>query len=611
MRISLERVCFASKISIDARTTNDEEPSMTLSRDPHSDWPAVSELLDEALALPAAELDTWLDSLAGERLAYKDELRTLLALRTFVDREKFLVELPKLHDAPAFQTATLGAPELTAGAVVGRYRLVSELGRGGMSTVWLAEHVDGRFRRRVALKLPRVAWDGSFTERLHRERHILESLEHPNIARFLDAGVDDAGRPHLVLEYVDGQCIDAYCAQHSLGVRERLELVLQVCQAVAHAHTQLVIHRDLKPANILVTAQGQVKLLDFGIAKLMTGDRASETSITMRSGRALTLDYASPEQIRGEPLGTASDVYSLGVVAFELLTGARPYRLKRGTAAELEDAIAHADAPRASTVATGPQSTKALRGDLDAILDKVLRKTAADRYPTIESFADDLTRHLGHVPVRARAPGRWYLMRRYAARHRTGVAAAAVTLLALTTALGVSLWQADAAARSERTARQALVREQSVQTMLLETLAVAVTADPVKLREPDGFGLLLQAKFDEFEKRFSAHPEQWLDLLQLMSEKLPAYGDQECSLALGLRYVALLEKTEPVDSARLMRAYAGNARGFQRLGHRTGAVKMLRLAMGIRATDPTTAALRTQLEAELRQLGGAVEGSGS
>ena len=193
-----------------------------------------------------------------------------------------------------------------------------------MSTVWLAEHADGRFRRRVALKLARTAWDHSFSERLNRERNILESLEHPHIARFLDAGQDEADRPYMVLEHVDGQAIDAYCEEHRLGIRERLRLLLQVCEAVAYAHTQLVIHRDLKPANILVTPQGQVKLLDFGIAKLMEGDRTSETALTALSGRALTLDYASPEQIRGEALGTASDVYSLGVVAFELLTGARP-----------------------------------------------------------------------------------------------------------------------------------------------------------------------------------------------------------------------------------------------------------------------------------------------
>jgi len=279
--------------------------------------------------------------------------------------------------------------------------------------------VDGRFRRRVALKLACTAWDHSFSERLNRERNILGSLEHPHIARFLDAGQDKAGRPCLALEHADGQAIDAYGEEHRLGIRERLRLLLQVCEAVAYAHTQLVIHRDLKPADILVTPQGQVKLLDFGIAKLMEGDRTSETALTALSRHVLTLDSASPEQ-----------------------TGARPHRLRRGSAAELEEAIAHADAPRASDVATERDVTKAFRGDLDAILDKALRKRTADRYLNVESLADDLLRHLDHVPVQARPPSRWYLARRYATRHRTAVAAATGIMLALGIGLGPSLWQA-------------------------------------------------------------------------------------------------------------------------------------------------------------------------
>ena len=390
--------------------------------------------------------------------------------------------------------------------------------------------MDGRFRRRVALKLARTAWDHSFSERLNRERNMLESLEHPHIARFLDAGQDKAGRPCLALEHADGQAIDAYGEEHRLGIRERLRLLLQVCEAVAYAHTQLVIHRDLKPADILVTPQGQVKLLDFGIAKLMEGDRTSETALTALSGHVLTLDSASPE-----------------------LTGARPHRLRRGSAAELEEAIAHADAPRASDVATERDATKAFRGDLDAILDKALRKRTADRYLNVESLADDLLRHLDHVPVQARPPSRWYLARRYATRHRTAVAAATGIMLALGIGLGPSLWQADAATRNERIARQALDRERAVQSLLVETLAVAATADPAKLREPDGFGMLLQAKFDEFEERFKDRPEQWLDLLEVISNKLPSYGDYACSLAVGERYLALLKKTKPADPVRLMR----------------------------------------------------------
>ena len=248
----------------------------------------------------------------------------------------------------------LDESDLKAGALVGPYRLLRELGVGGMGSVWLAERADGTLKRQVALKLPRASWARGLAERMARERDILASLEHPNIARLYDAGTDAQGRPFLALEYVEGQPIDVYCSERALSIRQRLQLLLEVASAVTFAHSRLVVHRDLKPSNILVTADGQVRLLDFGIAKLMEGDRTQETQLTQMAGRALTLDYASPEQIRGEPIGTASDVYSLGVVAYELLAGAKPYKLKRGSAAELEETIATVDAPLASATAADP-----------------------------------------------------------------------------------------------------------------------------------------------------------------------------------------------------------------------------------------------------------------
>jgi len=569
-------------------------------------WPAISALLDEALGLPAPERTSWLEGLTGERAAHREALRALLGHQAQVETDDFLNALPQMN------TATSAPPlgRLAAGSSVGAYRLIAETGEGGMGTVWLAERADGLMNRRVALKLPHMVWGDSFAERLAREREILATLEHEHIARLYDAGIDAHGRPFLAMEYVDGEPIDAYCRTHALAVRERIALLLQVMAAVSHAHSRLVVHRDLKPSNILVTREAKVKLLDFGIAKLLEGDSTRRTALTELWGRALTLDYASPEQIRGDPLSTASDVYSLGVVMFELLTGARPYRLRRGSAAELEDAIAHADAPRASSVATESDAIKALRGDLDAILDKALRKQIADRYQNVESLTDDLTRYLDNVPVRARPQRRWYLARRYAARHRTAVVAATVIVLALGVGLGVSLWQADAARRSERIAMQALDRERAVQDLLIETLAVAVTADPAKVREPDGFGMLLQAKFDEFERRFQDRPEQWLGLLELVSNKLPAYGDYACSLAVGQRYLALLKKTHPVDPVRLMRAYAANAHAFLGLHYRSEAAALLVSAVAVQTNDPAAASLREQLNAELRRLSVANEQSG-
>ena len=333
-----------------------------------------------------------------------------------------------------------------------------------MGAVWLAERADGHLKRPVALKLPRLAWGAGLTERLARERDILATLAHPHIARLYDAGIDQQGRPYLAMEYVEGKLIDVYCRERQLPLRERLALLLQVCDAVAHAHARLVVHRDLKPANILVTAEGQVRLLDFGIAKLMEGDRAEETALTQLSGRALTLDYASPEQIRGEPLGTASDVYSLAVVGYELLAGARPYRLKRGSAAELEEAIASADPPRASDAAAGLALKRSLRGDLDAILSKALKKDSAERYPTVATLADDLQRHLHGEAVLARPDSRGYRARRFVARHRVGVGAVVGVVAALGVGLVTALWQA-------RQAREASSREAVNQEMYIETLS--------------------------------------------------------------------------------------------------------------------------------------------
>ena len=340
-----------------------------------ADWPALNALLDQALDIPAAERLAWVDSLQADGLS--DTLRRLLERQAQVETDGFLGGPPPL---PGLAPMQAGSNDAEIGSTIGPYRLIEELGRGGMGAVWLAERVDGQMRRRVALKLPHVVWGRDLAERLARERDILASLEHINIARLYDAGVDAQGRPYFAMEYVAGVAIDGYCREQRLGTNERLNLVLQVCAAVAHAHSRLVIHRDLKPGNILVTADGQVRLLDFGIAKALEGERTEQTALTRLSGRALTLDYASPEQICGQPLGTASDVYSLAVVSFELLTGVRPYRLKRGSAAELEDAIASADPPKASSAATTPALKKRLRGDLDAILNKALKKDPAPRY---------------------------------------------------------------------------------------------------------------------------------------------------------------------------------------------------------------------------------------
>jgi len=424
------------------------------------EWPAINRRLDEALSLEPGQRDTWLDALV-ETDSVKQTLRRLLQGAAAVETDDYLGELPKVALGPTEIEQANPADAAHADAIIGPYRLIRELGVGGMGQVWLAERVDGGLKREVALKLPHLSWSRGLADRMSRERDILASLDHPNIARIYDAGLDEQGRPYLALEYVEGEPIDVYGKKGALSVPDRLMLVLQVARAVAHAHARLVVHRDLKPANILVTAEGQVRLLDFGIAKLMEGDLTRETQLTQQSGRALTRDYASPEQIRGEPLGTASDVYSLGVVAYELLTEAKPYRLKRGSAAALEEAIESVDVRPASAAGTGRSRRRALKGDLDAILNKALKKNVAERYASVEAFAQDIERHLGNLPVQARPDSLGYRMRKFVRRNMVPLTAATAVSVSLIAGLSVAILQTrEARAQAHRAAAvQAFIRQ--------------------------------------------------------------------------------------------------------------------------------------------------------
>ena len=403
-------------------------------------WETVNALLDQALNLPVNERATWVDSLAGEQARFKDVLQRLLTHSGAVETDDFLGTLPKFSGAANERPDP--KTDLVAGDAIGPYRLLGVLGSGGMGAVWLAERADGNLKRKVALKLPHLSWEPSLAERMARERDILAKLEHPHIARLYDAGVDQHGRPYLALEYVDGLPIDTYCQQHALALKERLALLLQVAAAVAHAHARLVVHRDLKPSNILVTAEGEVRLLDFGIAKLLQGDAALAPDLTQVGSRALTPDYASPEQIRGDAIGTASDVYSLGVVAYELLAQTRPYRIKASTPGQLEAAITAVDAPLASTAATDPVLQRQLKGDLDAILNKALKKSPVERYASIDAFAQDITRHLQHQPVSAQPDRLAYRLKKFLARYTLQVAAGTLVFVAVLAGSGIALWQA-------------------------------------------------------------------------------------------------------------------------------------------------------------------------
>ncbi len=341
-------------------------------------------------------------------------------------------------------------PLLPEGALVGRYRVLREIGRGGMSVVYLAERADDAFHQRVALKvLDRAPRDREARARFEQERQILASLDHPNIARLLDGGVDVRGLPYIVMELVEGQPIDQYCGQYcgQLSIDERLALVQVVARAVAYAHRRLVVHRDLKPSNILVTAAGEVKLLDFGIAKLLGSEAAGPFAAppTRTALRVLTPEYAAPEQVRGEPVTTASDVYQLGLVLFELLTGRRAHGLTSDSLTEIERVVCTGEPPRPSRSVAAPSLRRQLAGDLDSIVLTALRKEPDRRYASPADLAADLERHRAGLPVAARGDGLAYRAGKLVRRHRLAVAAVAAVALSLVTGLGAALWQAQEA----------------------------------------------------------------------------------------------------------------------------------------------------------------------
>jgi tetratricopeptide (TPR) repeat protein len=407
---------------------------------------ALSRLLDQALALTPAERSGWLDALAGSDADHRDRLAQLLAAADAPD-DPFLTRpaLGRLRGASTDQISE------QAGMRIGPYCLVRQIGSGGMGSVWLAQRADGALDRAVALKLPHVAWGPGLNARLARERDILARLAHPNIARLYDAGTDERGRPYLALEYVEGLPIDEYLQKHPLDLRQQLTLFKQVATAVAYAHRHLVVHRDLKPSNVLVGEDGTAHLLDFGIAKLLGDEAAGATQLTQAAGRMLTPDYASPEQFRGEPVTVASDIYSLGVLLFEMLTGTRPFRVTRASVTAMEAAVSEELAPLASTRVTTKHTQRALRGDVDTILAKALRREPEARYRTVDALIDDVDHYMNGEPVLARPDSGWYRASRFVKRHRDYVALATGAVVAVLIGLGTALVQAHRAqAQAER-----------------------------------------------------------------------------------------------------------------------------------------------------------------
>lgn len=407
-------------------------------------------LLQTALEISEIDRERWLATLDPQKSHLRQTLAGLLQKQARFETDDFIKSLAEFTQSGEDAASLPASP--FAGALVGPYRLIQPIGEGGMSSVWLAERDDAVIRRKVALKLPHWWALTKLTDRAVQERDILASLEHPNIARLYDAGVTTDGRPYLAIEYIEGKPIDLYCRDHAMELRTRVQLIAQIARAVAYAHSRLIVHRDLKPSNILIDAQGQAHLLDFGIAKLIEEGGSPNKALTQVATLMLTPAYASPEQLLGHSVTTESDVYSLGLVAYELLTGFRPYTLKNAANTGWEVVSAHIHRP--SQVTEDGTDARLLRGDLDTIVLKALKKEPGERYGTAAAFADDLERYLRNDPVLAQPDSAGYRLRKFAARNRLVVGATAAVVTSLAVGLLVSMWQLQVARRETRHAEE-------------------------------------------------------------------------------------------------------------------------------------------------------------
>jgi serine/threonine-protein kinase len=479
-------------------------------------WQQIKAVLEGALEREEPERAAFVEAACQGDLELRREVESLAASET---------EIGDFIETPVFRIRLDEVEPLAMGQRVGAYRIVSEIGRGGMGAVYLAERADQEFEQRVAIKLVRRGMDtDEIVRRFRSERQILAHLDHPNIAKLFDGGTTDDGRPYFVMEYVEGRPIDEYCEAGKLSVRERLELFRQVCAAVHFAHQNLIVHRDLKPGNILVTPDGVPKLLDFGIAKLLDPDQAP-FALTRLDLRPMTPDYASPEQVRGEPITTASDVYSLGVLLYFLLTGHRPYRPDTQDPQALADAISKVEPARPSSVISRAGETgearflrRQLAGDLDNIVLMAMRKEPQRRYSSADQLSNDIGRHLEGLPVAARKDTLGYRTRKFVGRHKVGVSLAAAALLLI---VGFSitvtlLWQ-----RSER----ARSRAQAVSGFLVDLFSVPDPSQShgAKITAKD----MLDRGSEKMDQSFTAQPELRADLMSTMGQVYMSLGDND------------------------------------------------------------------------------------
>ena len=579
-------------------------------------WQRVKQILDEAILVSPPERSAYLDSACNDDAEFRQEVESLLEAHDQAGTG-FLKD-------PAVNLKSL-SPSLTSrsGLRLGVYQVLEEIGRGGMGEVYRAVRADGQFTKEVAIKLVRGGFDtASVLERFRNERQILASLDHPNIARLLDGGTTEDGVPYLVMELIEGKPIDQYCDEHRLSITKRLHLFQQVCGAVQYAHQRLVVHRDIKPSNILVTKEGVPKLLDFGIAKIVTPINDAQTTLT----QAMTPEYASPEQIRGEPITTATDVYSLGVVLYRLLTGRSPYLTEPRSQHELARAVCETEAGRPSTAVLKHETPanertrdleqissarddsparlqRRLAGDLDDILLMALRKEPTRRYGSAEQFAEDIRRHLEGRPVTA-SKGSWsYRAEKFIQRHKVSMTAAAVVILAIAGGIGATIREARIAeanaGRAERRFND--VRKLANALMFeiddsIKDLPGATPARKLLVTRASEYldSLSREAKGDaSLEKELARAYERVGDVLG--SPYHPNLGDLPGALESYQKALAIRERlaaAQPPDTdfrGELVGNYIRVANVLENSGDLSGALNSLRKALPIAKTIPLDA----------------------
>lgn len=549
-------------------------------------------LFDRALDLHGEARAAFLAQLAARDPALHAELEALLRLAHAPEAQLAPDDLIEgaLWQALAAEPSNVGedaADALAAGHGIGAWRVVRPLGQGGMGTVYLAERASGGFDQYGALKRIRTGIDSAqFLRRFEQERQILATLAHPGIARLLDGGRDTDGRPYLVMEYVQGDAIDHHCDARALGVDARLALFAQVGRAVAHAHRHLVVHRDLKPSNIVVTAEGEVKLLDFGIATVLDAT-GTPAVLTRTAARVFTPEYAAPEQVLGQAITTATDVYQLGLLLYELLTGTRAQRFEDATPAALQRAVCDTEAPRASTVleartaalrGTSPRALRRrLRGDLETIVAKALRKAPERRYASATELVDDIVRWQQGRPVRARPESLAYRATRFVRRHPFGVTGAAGALALLVAYAVTVTLQAGTIARERDRAQAEAAKARQVKALVLRLFA---GADP---QQSGGAQLsareLLDRGWDGIERDLGAQPEVRAELLDTVGEAYRQLGEYERAQPLFEQALAIARTRAQADPLRLAHALRSRGRLHGDLGEFDSARTLLEDAL--------------------------------